>query len=77
LLLWSVRAGGAVPACPQRAFIGHYNGCAQRLPHTCVTLGGIEIVLHRGRQTLAGRAADALRTAYPRLYTALRGRQTV
>lgn len=75
VLLWRARAGGAVPACAQRAFVGHYSGGARRLPAGCVTLGGIEIVRHGGRHTLAGRAADALRTAYPRLYTLLRGRE--
>ena len=73
VLLWNAKAGGVVPVCPQRAFIGHYSGRAQRLPHGCVTLGGIELVLHCGRQTLAGRAAGALRTAYPRRYILLRG----
>jgi hypothetical protein len=77
VLLWRARAGGAVPACPQRAFIGHYSGGARRLPSGCVTLGGIDIVRHDGRHTLAGRAADALRTACPRLYTMLRARQVM
>lgn len=77
ILLWNAMTTHAVPACPQRAFVGHYSGRAQRLPHGCLTIGAMEIVLHGGRQTLAGRAAGALRMAGPRLYTLLRGRQPV
>lgn len=80
VLLWNAGAKraswpAAVAACPQRSFIGHYSGRAQRLPQGCVMWGGVEIVLRDGRHSLAGRAATLLRTAYPRLYTLLRGRQ--
>jgi hypothetical protein len=76
LLLWNARAGGAVPAYSQRAFIGHYSGRAQTLRHGGATLDGMEIVLHGGPQHLAGRAAGALRVAYSRLYSLLSGSQS-
>lgn len=82
VLLWDARADGAawpaaVAASQQRALIGYYCGHAERRPHDCVTMGGIDIVLRGGRHTLAGRAADGLRAAYPRLYTLLRRREMV
>lgn len=78
VLLWNARSRraswpAAVAAWPQRAFIGYYGGRAERRAAGCVTMGGMEIVRHGGRRTLAGMAADAVRTACPRLYTVLRG----
>jgi hypothetical protein len=80
VLLWNATAAharwpAAVPACPQRALIGYYGGCAERRPRGCVTIGAIDVVVHGGRPSLAGRAAAALRAAYPRLYTLLQRRQ--
>ena len=76
---WSCRARwpAAVATCPQRSFIGYYGGRAERLPHGCVMIGGMDIVLHDGRHSLAGRVAAALRSTCPRLYTLLRGRQVM
>lgn len=78
LLLWKATAPGgglpaAVPATAQRSFIGHYIGRSARAPHS-VMMGGMEILPHRGRRNLAGRAANLLRSAYPRLATLLRAR---
>lgn len=80
VLLWNAAAGGAhrpaaMPAGPQRAFIGYYGGRADRRPRGCITVGDIDVVLHGGRPGLAGRTAGALRAACPRLYTLLQRRQ--
>ncbi|HEU4373280.1 MAG TPA: hypothetical protein VFS02_07315 [Telluria sp.] len=82
VLLWNATAAGArwppaVAACQQRALIGYYGARAQCRPRGCVTIGGIDVVLHGGRPTVAGRAAGALRTACPRLYALLQRRQAV
>jgi phytanoyl-CoA hydroxylase len=80
LLLWNAltpRGGlpAAVPAAAQRAFIGHYIGRSHPSPHRGVMMGGMEILLHRGRRSLAGRAANLLKAAYPRLAALLRARR--
>lgn len=79
LLLWRATALGggwpaAVPAAGQRAFIGHYIGRSARSPHRGVMMGGMEILRHRGRRNMAGRAVNLLRSAYPRITTLLRAR---
>lgn len=79
LLLWKATAlrgllPAAVPAAAQRSFIGYYIGRSARAPHGSVMMGGMEILLHRGRRSLAGRAANLLRSAFPRLATLLRAR---
>jgi phytanoyl-CoA hydroxylase len=73
LLLWNAIAA-TPPPCSCRAFIGHYTARSARLPRraTSTMLGGMEVVLHGDRRSLAGRAAHLLRSAYPRLYTLLR-----
>ena len=82
LLLWSsLTIHGSLPttapACSRRSFTGHYIARSESLkpPHRAggsVVLGGMEILHHNDRRSLAGRAAKLLRSECPRAYLLLR-----